>query len=486
LAPARMTPANAATIKATVTEAIAGEDYAKGMRLAQQLIVSTPEFHVSGSVPLTTSNPRPETPRPEAPEQPYKAVVQIFLTGGLDSFQMLVPHSGCTAADMYDQYSSIRGSISIPKESLLQINAAGQVCNKFGVHPNFPFMQQLYNNGDALFVANVGVMTKDVTVDNWNDETVTRLFAHNAMQEEIKRLDPFMDVERTSPLGRLADAVTNDFAVRAVAIDATKEGLTGRINISPDVFTVGRNGVTPFNRYEAIENMTSVLQSLHGQADFGTSVFTESFSKALLGAIEQTDLLNGILATTDVTSTFPNTVIGLRLKVLAQMIKARQDMGVERDFFFVEMGGFDTHSQVENGLRELFIDLNAALEAFVKELRDEQGIWDSVTVIETSDFARTLTPNGGEGTDHGWGGNIFVAGGSIDGGKILGEFPTDLTDDGDLNVGRGRLIPTTPFDSVYRAIAEWFGVPESKLLDVLPNLNSFTARPLFTEQDLYQ
>mmetsp|Transcript_11517 Transcript_11517/g.17601 ORF Transcript_11517/g.17601 Transcript_11517/m.17601 type:complete len:164 (-) Transcript_11517:233-724(-) len=160
-------------------------------------------------------------------------------------------------------------------------------------------------------------------------------------------------------------------------------------------------------------------------------------------------------------------------------------MGVERDVFYVTMSGFDTHGSIGERLDTHFKDLNDALKAFVTELKDVQDIWDNVTLIETSDFGRTLTPNGAGGTDHAWAGNMFVLGGSINGGRVLGEFPKDMREGGGLNVGRGRLIPTTPYDSVFNGVAEWFGVPEEKLDEVLPNRNSFIARDLLTQSDLY-
>jgi len=480
----RMTAVNAATIKSAV-ETVAAEDYDKAVRLAQQLTVSSPEFHGT-SIPLTTSTPRPQLPDPSPPQEPYKAVIHFMLSGGMDSYQLLVPHSGCTGTDMYAQYADIRGSIALPKSSLNQISTTGQICSTFGLHPNFPFLRDLYDSGDALFVANAGVMTKDVNADNYRDETITNLFAHNAMRGEIKTLDPYVIVPDTAPLGRFADAVVDNFGVRAVSIDTNVIGLTGRIDVAPPVYSIDRGGITPYNEEESIGNMTTVVRELNGQSQTGTGLYVETFSKVFMEAIDQTKLLSEILDTTDVTTIFPITTIGRRLELLAKVMKSREAMGIERDVFYVEMGGFDTHAAVENRLEDLFTALNDALEKFVIELRDEQGIWDSVTIIETSDFARTLTPNGGLGTDHAWGGHMFIAGGSVDGGKILGEFPTDMTTEGTLNVGRGRLIPTTPFDSAFNAVAEWFGIPEEKLIEVLPNRNSFTARPLLTQADVFE
>mmetsp|Transcript_27131 Transcript_27131/g.41641 ORF Transcript_27131/g.41641 Transcript_27131/m.41641 type:complete len:739 (-) Transcript_27131:168-2384(-) len=479
----RMTETNADIISNIVNE-VAANDLGKAMRLAQQLIVSTPEFHAN-SIPDTVAIARPVAPTPSEPTKAYKAVIHFMLAGGVDSFQLLVPHSGCEGKDLYEEYKSVRGSIALNKDKLKQIDVEGQVCTTFGLHNKMPFLKDLYDDKHLVFVANVGVMTKDgLTKENHRDETVTRLFAHDAMQREIKTLDPHVEFLGTSPLGRFADAVTDEYAVRACAIDTTVEALTGRIGVAPPVYSVDKGGAIPYNEEESIEGMEAVVRSLNGESGVRTGLFSEVFSKSFMGAIDQSELLVQTLENTELTEDFESSSTGKKLEVLAKMIKARRSMGAERDVFYVEMGGFDTHDNVINRLDDQFTELNAALKTFVKELK-EQEVWESVTIIETSDFGRTLSPNTKKGTDHAWGGNMFVMGGGLDGGKILGEFPRDLALGSELVVGRGRMIPTTPFDSVFKAVAEWFGVPVSKMKDVLPNIDSFVGRPLLTKVDLY-
>merc|ERR1712146_114983 len=118
------------------------------------------------------------------------------------------------------------------------------------------------------------------------------------------------------------------------------------------------------------------------------------------------------------------------------------------------MGGFDAHSMVESQMETSLAHVDEALASFAAEMK-AQGLWDQVTIMQTSEFGRTLTSNG-DGTDHAWGGNYFVAGGAVRGGQILGSFPSDLTDDGPLSLGQGRLIPTTPWEGVWNAIGAWF------------------------------
>ena len=147
--------------------------------------------------------------------------------------------------------------------------------------------------------------------------------------------------------------------------------------------------------------------------------------------------------------------------------------------------GFDTHADVEEHLTRLFSQLDDGFGAFATELK-AMGVWNNVTLIQTSDFARTLNPNGGDGTDHAWGGNYIMMGGAVKGGQILGEYPEDITDDGPLTLGRGRMIPTTPWDAAFRGIATWLGVPDRDMSEVCPNLHNFDSTYLIEPDDMFE
>ena len=140
---------------------------------------------------------------------------------------------------------------------------------------------------------------------------------------------------------------------------------------------------------------------------------------------------------------------------------------------------------MKEGQSDLLQRLDNALDLFQKEMKDA-GLWDQVTVAATSDFGRTLTPNGGEGSDHGWGGNYFMMGGSVKGGQILGEYPSDLTSTGDLNIGRGRLIPTLSWESMLMSAVQWLGLDTEEELDyVLPNRYQSETR-LYTMNEVFE
>ena len=174
----------------------------------------------------------------------------------------------------------------------------------------------------------------------------------------------------------------------------------------------------------------------------------------------------------------------LYMAQVARIMKASKALQNERAVFFTQTGGFDTHKDLGKTLETQLPGIDGAIRAFQKEMT-EQGKWDDVVVLTMSDFGRTLTSNG-RGTDHAWGGNMMMMGGRVNGGRIHGEFPDDLTSSGPLNVGRGRLIPTRGWESLWHGISEWMGVEADEMDTVLPNKKNFPDDKLFTKKDLFK
>merc|ERR1712039_83881 len=145
-----------------------------------------------------------------------------------------------------------------------------------------------------------------------------------------------------------------------------------------------------------------------------------------------------------------------------------------RDFYFVGIGGWDMHTQVEAGLFRRFGDVNQGIGAFVTEMK-AQGLWKQVVVASMSDFGRTLDPNANLGTDHAWAGNHFVLSGALRGEQVFSRCPARLRAGNFADVGRGRLIPGYPYESYMAPIAKWVGVEASQLGTVFPNLGNFNS-----------
>lgn len=174
-----------------------------------------------------------------------------------------------------------------------------------------------------------------------------------------------------------------------------------------------------------------------------------------------------------------------KIKSLNEMILTHEERGVDRDVFFVSLGNWDHHDALNANLEREHGRLNQALELFELEMK-AASLWDDVTMAVTSDFARTLTSNSGEGSDHAWGGNYFILGGSVKGGQIHGDYPNDITLNGPLNIGRGRLIPTSSWETMFNGLVQWMGIEtESELDYCMPNrINTETT--LFTKDDLFE
>jgi len=410
----RLSAAHRDTIRIAYDNAGSAND---GLRLAQQLIMTSSEFHSTGSI-KTSGSSRNRFAFPPPSSKPYRAVVFIMFAGGCDSYNMLTPYSCTKGKDLYSEYLDVRQQVALSKLKLLQVPANNQVCESFGVHSSLKNVRQLYLDGDLAFFANTGVLTAPVNKTNYYSITKTQLFAHDQMQLETKRMDPLNRQTNTGVLGRMADVlVKKGRAVGSFSLDRYSVSILGTPGVasSPMIVSSG-NGVTPFY---ASNTLRGLLPALHEQSQVDSGYFAESWSSALMQSIDVNDLLSTALLNVSTSSVFPNTYLGQQLRTVARLIATRNQRGVDTDTFYVEIGGFDTHADVEINLVNRFTEVDGAIASFVSELKN-MGVWKNVTVIQTSDFARTLAPNSGDGTDHAWGGNYMMLGGDVKGGQILG------------------------------------------------------------------
>jgi len=472
-----------------VSEVYASEtDASVGLRKAQKLIVTSPEFHTN-TVIKPSGESRPPPPPPQTGNGEYKAIVFLMLSGGCDSYQMLVPKTcvspGGEALDAYAHYAETRTPVHLNDTELLPIDGSGQVnCSEFGLHPNLPILQELYNAGDLTFFANTGVLHRPADKYNYRDGMPAQLFAHNAMQQETKMIDLFEENAGTGVLGRISDKLTlSGTETAAISVDSQSITLQGSQGVSPAVTIVSSSGTRTLRDDEVI----TPLKSLNNGTSFNSNFFAETFSESLLASVDGAELLSTTLASATVHNDgdFGSTRLGRNLKIVARMMQTRQARGVDVDVYYVEVGGYDTHSRVGPSLVSRFTEVNEGMSAFVAELKNKT-LWDSVTIVQASEFARTLNPNSNVGTDHAWGGNYFMAGGSVKGRQILGQFPRDMSTASDIGLSRGRLVPTTAWDQVWNGIAQHHGITSVEDLDyVCPNRQNF-ADKLFTASDLYK
>ncbi len=362
-----------------------------------KLILTTPEFHSTRVV--TPLKVRPNMVIPQSSGTPYKAVVFVNLEGGMDSYNVLIPHSGCSGSDyLYAQYADIRGELALLKSDLLPIDAStsSQPCNTFGLHPNLGAIQQLYNDGDLAFLANIGVLQQYVNKDNWWEKTSrTSLFAHNTQQDEVNFVDIFDTQAGRGVLGRMIDILTkNGMKTSSMSVSGIANALVSKL--SP-LFVLDPYNYEKVNPIPWAEDILGQIKVLNNANKLGSSLFGDAWSSLLIQALGENKLLYDAITSTQLnTGEFPDTWLAQELEVVAKMIKTKNIRGSDRDIFYVDIGGFDTHSDMIATLENRMTEINDAMKSFASEMKN-QGRWDDVVIVFVSEFARTLTPNTSRG-----------------------------------------------------------------------------------------
>ena len=414
----------------------------------------------------------------------YKAIVCVYLNGGNDSNNMIVPIDTAGYAD----YATNRAALALPRASLLPLAEAGGVL-RFGLHAALPGMQSLWNAGHLGVVANVGTLLQPLTQAQYLGSATPRpdcLFSHIDQQRqwESAHSGSAGGLSSSGWGGRLTDqlaslnvnaavpamistAGTNLF-VTAAAAGALVIPVTGQ-------FGLNVIGITPADvaRRSAISQLLAV--------DRGADL-TAAAQNVMSSALASCAVLNPILNSTNggVMARFASltaNAFAKQLLAIAKVIEAQSSLGARRQVFLVELTSFDTHTAQLTAQQALFEQLDAGLAAFHGAMSDI-GISNSVTSFTLSDFGRTYAANSNAGSDHGWGSHQLVAGGAVKGGKIYGTMPTlELAGPDDTDT-KGRWIPTTSVDQFAAPLATWFGVNATQLAAVLPNLRSFPSTPL--------
>ncbi len=423
----------------------------------------------------------------------YKALVCVFLYGGNDSFNMLLPIGlrGDSSDTEFTNYSRARGSLALDRDSLddtiIDGPGSGQNTRRFAVNPNMPHVRDLYNSGALSFIANIGTLARPIAdaneFENISSSRRPRgLFSHND-QQETWQTSLADRASRSGWMGRIADMITDDVNTNAnismnISVERTNIIQTG-LQVNP--YVVSRDGAVELSRFggqyrTATERLLSsryqnVLRRHH----------RDIRQDAINSAAEYNNLISGVNVNDpdDGEPRFRGR-LGEQLELVARNIQARDSFGSSRQTFFVFQDGYDTHNSINSVQPGLLANLSENLAAFNNEI-ENLGLSDQVTTYTASDFGRTLSPNG-RGSDHAWGGNSIVMGGAVRGGRIFGDYPTDLTnltsrDGRALDVGRGRVLPTTSVDELHAELARWYGVPNDNSLEaILPNIRGFHAR----------
>jgi uncharacterized protein (DUF1501 family) len=414
----------------------------------------------------------------------YKALVCIFLFGGNDCNNMVIPYDG------YANYATRRGVLAIPQTDLLQITPPSQSGIKYGLHPGLsPEMATptqmagllpLWTSGKLAILPNVGTLIQPLTRTQYlsGQPRPVNLFSHEDQADQHQ--SAIIANTTLNPLtgwgGRLAEktAMLNGGATFPMIIAPAGTNLFSTSDVTrPLVPSSGLSGFTSpiINdpRYQAMQYLMTIDRQ---------SKVVDAASDTMQRAITHTDLLNQALNdSTSVPTVFPSSGIGNQLRQVARVIAKRSTLfGMQRQVFFCSVGGFDTHENQLTPQASLFAQLSQAMKAFY-EATLALGVSSSVTTFTLSDFGRTLVPTG-TGSDHGWGGHQLVMGGAVAGGDFYGVYP-DLTPAGPDDTGnQGRWIPKTSLDQYGWTLAKWFGLATSDKGTVFPNISNFTPQEL--------
>lgn len=438
----------------------------------------------------------------------YKALVCIYFGGGNDGNNTVVPAHNDASVSGYSAYSAARGAqgLALQQGALLPISVPRIGGLQYGLHPAFgtvtgginPGLHPLWELQKMAVVTNVGTLIRPITRTEYQTIPAVRprnLFSHTDQtnQHHNARADVVMI---SGWGGRISDRMT--LAANPDRLVPTIGSIAG-----PRLFTVGAdmqplsigpapiplNTILSLVGYNNTPAANARLAALEAQLniELGQDLVRAS-SEIHREAVRISRTLNN---SSEVTVAFPNTDIGNQMKQIARLIKARSALGMHRQIFFCAFDGFDTHTGQLAAHQFLIAQFSQASRAFYDEMV-AQGISDKVTQFTLTDFNRTFNPAGSGtnvGSDHGWANHQFVIGGAVDGGDFYGmnagngtPFPTlaqDGPDDADFGANaRGRWIPTTSVEQYAATLARWFGLPQTDMQYVFPNIGNFPVTDL--------
>jgi uncharacterized protein (DUF1501 family) len=404
----------------------------------------------------------------------YKALVCLFLFGGNDANNLIIPRGA-----EYAQYSSARGALAIPEASLLPVTPIVGDGRTYGLHPSCPELKALFDAGKLGLMFNTGTLVAPITRAQYlakSKAVPMQLFSHNDQQVQWQTSVSDRPT-RTGWGGRSADLLnvmnTNSSVSMSISLAGTNTWEVGNVVSQYNVGTGGPTGLNlPTNSVgtDQLNALKDLINLNH------PNLYQKSYGSLMKQAIDNYNTLNTALGSgvTTWTKPFPATNLGDQLKMIAKIISVSNNLNHKRQIFFASVGGYDLHSAQLSSHASLLSNLSKCMDAFYSATV-QLGIADKVTTFTASDFGRTFPVNGGAGSDHGWGNHQMMMGGAVKGQQFYGTFPT-LSVNGPDDTGLGRWIPTTSVDEYSATMAKWFGVTNTDMATVFPNIGRF-ARP---------
>jgi uncharacterized protein (DUF1501 family) len=448
----------------------------------------------------------------------YKALVCVFLYGGSDYANTLIPADAAS----YAAYQTIRGttgstlqngialgrtpetiggtnypgidsSLLLPGIGGEPVSAIGQTGLQYAMHPSMGGLRSLFNSGQAAALLNCGPLVVPITKTNYNSSNRTlyplppKLFSHNDQQSIWQSSSP--EGSTIGWGGNIGDLALNsnisnggNSLFTCVSVTGNAVFLSGDTALS---YQVGRNGAVKINAvgtpysFGAVGSAINTMISPTGR----THILEREYSVVTRRAVDAENAITTAIAPFPITnapfSAFPSGSLSEQLRMVARLIAARNTLNLKRQVFMVSLGGFDSHDNLMSDHIRNMDRVSVAMKAFY-DATVSLGVADKVTAFTATDFGRTLSSNG-DGSDHGWGSHQFIVGGAVNGGKFYGYAPpvsvgnTAAAQD-QFHVGQGRLLPTTSVDQYAATLAKWFGVETADLTgasSILPFLDNF-------------
>ncbi|ALV06420.1 DUF1501 domain-containing protein [Roseateles depolymerans] len=404
----------------------------------------------------------------------YKALVCIFLYGGNDYGNTVVPYDAASHA----AYSTIRQTLATPRDQLAATALTPSVAlpdgRQMALAPTLSAIKPVFDAGRLAVMLNIGTLMQPTTLAQYKAQSVPlppKLFSHNDQQSLWQSSKPEGAISGWG--GRLGDRF----------LSSNGNATFTCINVSGNaVFMSGGQAVQYQMSSGGAVAINGVTRSLFGSQACSEALRTlvtgdrthwmeSELNRVTARSINAQATVSTALSSVNLTTPFDTSSLSSQLSMVAKLIAARSSLGAARQVFFVSIGGFDLHDLLVDQHPKLLAQVGGAMASFDAALQ-ELGVANNVTTFTASDFGRTLTSNG-DGSDHGWGSHHLVMGGAVKGGRFYGTLPS-VTVNGPDDVGQGRLLPTTAVDQLAATLALWMGVSASDLPSVLPGIGNFS------------
>jgi len=408
----------------------------------------------------------------------YKALVCVFLYGGNDYGNTLVPYDSASYAD----YARIRQTLATPRNTLdttvlSPVSALPDAARQMALAPQLAPLKPLFDGGKMAVLLNVGALIQPTTLAQYRAGNVPlppKLFSHNDQQSFWQSSLP--EGATSGWGGRIGDLFLSSNGTSTftcINVSGNAVFMSGQSAVQYQISTSGSIALRGVG--SPLYGSPGCSAALNNLITAGNSVnlMEAEHTRIMRRALDANSQLGGLPSLTTPFDT--SNSLAMQLQMVAQLIAARSRLGAHRQVFFVSLGGFDTHDYLVAQHPGLLASVANAVSSFYAATQ-ELGVANSVTTFTASDFGRTLTSNG-DGSDHGWGSHHFVVGGAVQGQRYFGTLPI-VAVNGPDDVGQGRLLPTTSVDQLAATLATWMGVSPSELPLVAPNISNFTVKDI--------